>query len=128
MTRWTFAGVILPICLGACSLRRAGTEENIDSQMISRREIVASTAVTAYEAIQKLRANFLSNRGRTTLSSSTSSYPTVYVDGLPYGTLSSLRTIPAEQVDEIRLYRGWEATTKYGTGNMAGVIAVTTRR
>jgi hypothetical protein len=39
-----------------------------------------------------------------------------------------LRNIPASQVSTIRLYRAWEATTKFGTGNMSGVIAITTRQ
>jgi hypothetical protein len=76
-----------------------------------------------------LRANFLSYRGETSLNNRSSQpYPTVYVDGQPYGAIASLRTIPASQVATIRLYRSSEATTKFGTGNMGGVIAVTTRR
>jgi hypothetical protein len=39
-----------------------------------------------------------------------------------------LRNIPASDVAVIRLYRSWEATTKFGAGKMGGVIAVTTRQ
>jgi hypothetical protein len=46
---------------------------------------------------------------------------------MEFGQIASLRTIPASQVSTIRLYRAWEAATKFGTGNMGGVIAVTTR-
>ncbi|HJP60290.1 MAG TPA: Plug domain-containing protein [Gemmatimonadaceae bacterium] len=100
-----------------------------ESHIITRDEIEASRAATAYDAIQKLRANFLSYRGETSLNKNNSQpYPTVYVDGQEFGPLSSLRSIPASQVATIRLYRSWEATTKYGTGNMGGVIAVTTRQ
>jgi len=52
----------------------------------------------------------------------------VYVDGQEFGPIASLRNLPASQIGAIRLYRSWEATTKFGTGNMGGVIAVTTRR
>jgi outer membrane cobalamin receptor len=54
--------------------------------------------------------------------------PTVYVDDQAYGEITTLRNIPAMQIASIRLYRSWEATTKYGVGNMGGVIAITTRR
>jgi hypothetical protein len=85
--------------------------------------------MTAYEVIQKLRANFLTYRGETSFDRSKSQpYPTVYIDGQEYGQISSLRNIPASQVATIRLYRSWEATTQFGAGNMGGVIAVTTRR
>ena len=100
-----------------------------DSQLITQEEVEASRAPTAYEVIQKLHANFLSYRGETSLNKNNSQpYPTVYVDGQQFGSLNSLRNIPASQVESIRLYRSWEATTKFGTGNMGGVIAITTRR
>lgn len=112
----------------ACAPPRSQAPGSVDSQLITEEEIEASRAATAYEAIQKLRANFLSYRGETSLNRSQSQpFPTVYVDGMEFGQIASLRTIPASQVATIRLYRSWEATTKFGTGKMGGVIAVTTR-
>jgi hypothetical protein len=32
------------------------------------------------------------------------------------------------QIATIRLYRSWEATTKFGAGNMGGVIEIITRQ
>jgi hypothetical protein len=99
------------------------------SQLITQDEVEASRAPTAYEVIQKLHANFLTYRGETSFDKSKSQpYPTVYVDGQEYGSVGMLRNIPASQVSTIRLYRAWEATTKFGTGNMSGVIAITTRQ
>ena len=113
----------------ACTAPRLGSGNISKSQLITEDEIEASRAPTAYEVIQKLRANFLSNRGATSFDRSKSQpYPTVYVDGQEYGPIGTLRNIPASQVATIRLYRSWEATTKFGTGNMGGVIAITTRQ
>jgi hypothetical protein len=115
--------------LTACKPPRTGPGEISNSQLITEDEIDASRAATAYEVIQKLRANFLSNRGETSFNKNTSQpYPTVYLDGQEYGPISTLRNIPASQIANIRLYRSWEATTKFGSGNMGGVIAVTTRQ
>ena len=112
----------------ACTTPRAGAPVS-DPQLITEDQIEASRAPTAFEVIQKLRANFLSYRGETSFDRSKSQpYPTVYVDGQAYGTIGTLRNIPASQVATIRLYRSWEATTKFGTGNMGGVIAITTRQ
>jgi hypothetical protein len=100
-----------------------------DPQLITQDEVEASRTATAYDAIQKLHANFLSYRGETSFNKSNSQpYPAVYVDGQEFGPISSLRSIPASQVATIRLYRSWEATTKFGTGHMGGVIEVTTRQ
>jgi hypothetical protein len=115
--------------LFACTSPQLGPGHLGESQLITQEEIERSGASTAYEVIQRLRANFLSYRGETSFDKNKSQpYPTVYVDGQEYGPLSSLRNIPSSQVATIRLYRSWEATTKFGTGNMGGVIAITTRQ
>lgn len=101
----------------------------MSSQVILADEIERSRAVTAYDAVSKLRHNFLSDRGRTSiLDTSAPRLPNVYLDGMPYGPLASLNNIPAQQVASIRLYRAWEAQYKYGSDNPAGVIEVTTKR
>ena len=90
---------------------------------------MASLATTAYELIHRLRPNFLTYRGETSFERSKSQpYPTVYVDGQEFGPIGTLRNIPASQIATIRLYRSWEATTKFGSGNLGGVIAITTRQ
>lgn len=121
---------LLVLVLGlACAPAATRPRGGSDPQLITEEEVEASRAPTAYEVIQKLRANFLSYRGETSFTRSNSQpYPTVYLDGQQYGPLSILRNIPASQVSTIRLYRSWEATTKFGTGNMGGVIAITTRQ
>jgi outer membrane cobalamin receptor len=124
-----FLATALSGVLFACASPQLRPVHLGESQLITEEEIERSQAPTAYDAIQKLRANFLTYRGETSLDRNKSQpYPTVYVDGQEYGSLSSLRNIPASQVATIRLYRSWEATTTFGTGNMGGVIAITTRR
>ena len=124
--RWLM--LLIPAAVLACAPPRLGPGEMNNPELITEDEIVASRATTAYEAIQKLRANFLTYRGETSLDKSMSSpYPTVYLDGQEFGPITILRTIPASQVSIIRLYRAWEATTKYGSRNMSGVIEVSTR-
>lgn len=120
--------LLLPLSLLACTHNLPPESDDFESQVITEDEIVASKATNAYDVVKKLRANFLSYRGRTTVAGTSSSDPTVYLDEQAFGPISSLRTIPADEVAEIRLYRSWEATTKYGMGNMGGVILVTTRK
>lgn len=124
-----FSLALLLTAAFACSPPRLGPGEIYNAQLITEDEIDASRAANAFEAIQKLRANFLTYRGETSFDKSKSQpYPTVYLDGQEFGPMSTLRNIPASQIATIRLYRSWEATTKFGTGNMGGVIAVTTRQ
>jgi hypothetical protein len=116
----------LTLVLASCThpSRSGGGRENV----ITEEEIVGSSATTAYDVILRLRGNFFSDRGKTTILGTSSSKPNVYLDGVQYGELQSLRNIPAGQVATIRLYRAWEAQQKFGTGNSGGVIEVSTRR
>lgn len=119
-----FAAALTVSCASA---GRTGRPATFDSQLITEDEIVASRATTAYDAIRKLRANFFSYRGETSFKNTSSAFPTVYVDNQEFGGLATLRTIPAAHIASIRLYRAWEAGTRFGTGHMGGVIAITTR-
>lgn len=125
-SRWIVA--VGPVLVISCTAARVVPSSAYDARTITEQEIVKSNAINAYEAIQRLRSNFLSYRGETSFYASRAKLmPTVYVDDQRYGEITTLESIPAGQVASIRLYRAWEATTKYGTGNTGGVIAVTTR-
>jgi len=95
---------------------------------ITEDEIVGSHATNAYEAVSRLRgATFLAVRGKNSVDPREPPPEIhVYVDGLGYGGVNALRNIPASQVAMIRFYRGFEAETKFGNGNVAGVIEVLT--
>jgi hypothetical protein len=120
---------VVPFLILACGQgQRPEQDLSTNPDEISEEEIASISAANAYEAVRKLRPNFLSFRGRTTVLGTSNPDPVVYVDDQRYGPISSLRTIPASQVTRIRLYRAWEAATKYGNGHMGGVIAVATKQ
>jgi outer membrane cobalamin receptor len=122
--RWSALVLILVACVRQPPEQSAPASSG---EVITEAEIAQSQAVTAYDAVQKLRANFFSNRGRTTILGDTSPLPVVYLDGVEYGPMTSLQNIPAAHVASIRMYRAWEATTKFGMGKTAGVIEVITK-
>ena len=125
VARWVTAFTL--VVAVACSHPKMGPGEAYDSQVITEDEIIASHATNAFDVIHKLRSNFLTNRGSTSLKNQSNPFPTVYVDDQEFGPISTLSSIPAAQISEIRLYRVSEANAKYGTHNLTGVIAITTR-
>ncbi len=127
MLRTHLVDVLVPVLLLGCAANRPASGV-YDSNLITEDEIVASHADNAYDAIHRLRGNFLSNRGKMTFYNESSPMPTVYVDNQRYGDFSILSSIPAEVIATIRLYRSWDATTRFGMNNMGGVIAITTRQ
>jgi outer membrane cobalamin receptor len=98
-----------------------------DRNVITTAEIEAAEANTAYDVIVKLRANYLNSRGPNSILLKQNKEPTVYLDQVEFGSISSLRTIPASNIAEIRFVSGWDAMTKYGSDHAAGVIQIYTR-
>ena len=99
-----------------------------DRNMINQLELESVAATNLYETIEKLRPNFLRSRGQASLSSAAPEYPAVYVDGRPYGDISSLHSIITSQVGMVRYYDTTAAAAKFGAMSVAGIIDVTTRQ
>jgi len=119
---------LLALSLAACThaSQRGGGEAS--DNLITEEQIDASGSVTVMDVIQKIRRNFLTNRGRTGFNPGSPTQPSVFLDGVQYGEIESLRSISARQASSIRLYRAWEAQQKFGNGFVGGVIEVTTRK
>ena len=90
----------------------------------------AAEASNALQIVQKLRPQMLRTRGRfsPTDSSDAGALPKVVVDGVAYGPIESLANLNAISVREIRFIGATDATTRWGTGYVGGVILVTTKK
>ena len=86
-------------------------------------------ANTVYDAVARLRPNWLAAHGVTSSTSSTTSeYASVFVDGVLYGDLNTLRSLQAYHVADIRYYDITQSGAKYGIrGGSSGVIDVRTK-
>jgi hypothetical protein len=124
------SAALVAISLGCASAPSGSASETRRSQILTQEEIRTSGAAgNAYDVVTRLRPNFLVSRGPTTLGAQNAQmYPNVYLDGIPYGDINTLRNIDAAQIAEIRLYQAGEAQTKFGSGNSSGVLAIITRR
>ncbi|HSJ24514.1 MAG TPA: TonB-dependent receptor plug domain-containing protein [Longimicrobiales bacterium] len=117
-----FVALIIAGCTG--TTRRSPAA---DRNVITAEEMTTLENVSAYEAVQRLRPHMLQARGATSLSDPSASYPLVYVDGMRRGGIAELRGIPSSLVERIEFISPADATTRWGTGHVGGVIAVTTR-
>ncbi|MDQ2889165.1 MAG: hypothetical protein M3R65_01250 [Gemmatimonadota bacterium] len=96
--------------------------------LLTEDEIDAAHVFNAYEAVYKLRQEFLVSRGKLTLDPTVPpALPNVYVDHQFYGDVTTLKGIPAGNVESIAFMSSSESQYKYGRGNAAGVIDVTTK-
>jgi len=87
---------------------------------IVQEELETVTQLDVYSAIQRLRPTWLRTRS--------GGEPMAHVDGNILGPARGLEAIRAADVQEIRFLNSADATTRFGTNYMNGVILVTTRR
>ncbi|MGH7652802.1 MAG: hypothetical protein ACREMS_13325 [Gemmatimonadaceae bacterium] len=95
--------------------------------MLSAEEISAAHAdnLSAYDAISRLRPNWLAPHGATTMSNNASDYAIVFVDGQEVGDVTALRNIQAYQVGDLHYYNVTEAGAKFGVrAGVTGAIEV----
>src|SRR5688572_31098407 len=100
------------------------------ADLLTAQEISLAHAdvMNAYDAIARLRPNWLVSRGASTFGSGNTEFAIVFVDGQQHGGLETLRRIPAWHAKEFRYYDVTQAGATFGIqGGMAGVIEVRMR-
>jgi hypothetical protein len=101
---------------------------------ITRKDIqaVLDQSSTAYDIVKLLRPEMLLRRTVSGVEPTARQLPNelpglhVHVDDVRVGTVDFLSTIPARAVASIQWLSPSDASTKYGNGHTAGVIAVAT--
>jgi hypothetical protein len=121
------SGTALVLSLATGCTRATYNTANARSDIITEDDIARVKVRTAYDAVVRLHGTFLSHRGETSVLRTSNPDPNVYLDDVFVGTIAQLKSIPASDVATIRLYRTWEAQTRFGPGNMGGVIEVYTK-
>ncbi len=117
--------MLLAVFLTGCTHPGADVAPPSGAQdVLAAGEIERSNAGTLHEAIERLRPQYLLSRGRASMRAPNSLLPVVFVDNVPQASIESLRGISARDVQYVRFLSAADATTRYGTGYMAGVIEV----
>ena len=113
----SFPAIVLLLASVACSGR--GTARG-PPDVITREQISALPDLTAHEIIERLRPSWFRSQ---TANFGGPIPPVVYLDGRR-GSLAGIRSSYIERIEHLD---SRDATTRYGTGHMGGVIRVVTR-
>lgn len=122
------ATLLLAVLAAACSSTGGSSGPKGDRNHIIRAELVELTATDAYEAVRQLRPHWLSTRGSATIRGFSSTDVMVHLDEALLGQSETLSQISISVVEEMFYLSSSEATTRYGTGYLNGLIIVRTRR
>lgn len=133
--RW-LAVLVVAVSSGCAS---GGTSSGTSARSSRSQDVIGEAEITsrvrdatnALQIIEQLRPQMLRSRGSSSLTpgaTSEDALPRVYVDDISYGNLNSLSNINSVSIREIRFIKATDATTRWGTGNIGGVILVTTKK
>lgn len=115
--------------VGACSMSSSGqTASSSDRNTVSREELAATNSATVYEALERVRPQWLNTRGPVSMTDSQEARPNVYMNGTRVGELEYLREVYVVDVRELRFWPAGEASARFGMGNPRGVIEIIPRR
>ena len=112
----------------ACASTTTQTGANRGTRNVLTQEQLAATNTTnLYEAIEKLRPEWLTSRGPTSVTNATPAVPSVYMNGSMLGKAESLRDMRVLDVTEVRYWEAGPASARFGMGHPRGVIELTRR-
>lgn len=116
------AGLGLTLLLAAgCGARMGGTGSQ-ERNVITREMIAETSANNVYEAVERLRPQWLTSRGPTSLTDPSLSTAAVFMDGVEAGGLDFMRGVMAWDVEHVRYWTAGEASNRFGMGYPRGVI------
>ncbi|MEJ2206123.1 MAG: hypothetical protein P8170_18665 [Gemmatimonadota bacterium] len=114
------------LILAACATTQ-GTGPRRSSRVLLADEIAEVSVMSAYQAVERLRPQWLHSRASPTMANPEGAEPLVYVDGMRAGNLSELLQIRPERVERMEYLNPSDATNRFGTDHTAGAILVVTR-
>lgn len=125
------AALLLTACAGGTgtggTTRAPSSGPRPDANLITAEEISTITAQTLYDAVRNLRPQWMMRSRPAAMLQQNQGELLVYVDGMRFGNLESLRQLSPGGVQAVRFHSPSSAEARFGPGHLLGAIEVTTR-
>lgn len=114
--------------MGSCASSGSGSRASSSNDaIITTEEIDNSHQPTLYDVVRALRPNWLRN-APTAVRSDVDGGISVYLDSQRAGGIDVLRQLPSTSASSLRFYSASEAQSRFGLGNLHGVIQIVSAR
>ncbi len=110
---------------GCASAAKQGATSNSGRNQLTRAQLGAANSSNLYEAISKLRPEWLTSRGPTSVTNSTPTSVDVFMNGSMLGNADYLKELGVLDVSEVRYWDAASASARFGMGHPRGVIEIT---
>jgi hypothetical protein len=121
--RWELIVVITTIA--ACAPARNRDGGSGDRNNLTQAQLSATNSETVYQAVERLRPEWLTTRGPTSITNSTPTAPSVFMNGQMLGRPEFLKQLRITDVQSIRFWPAGPAAARFGMGHPRGVIEIT---
>lgn len=111
--------------VGCANATSQGQPGRSNGNQLSRAELAAANATNVYDAIAKLRPEWLTTRGPTSATDATPAAVDVYMNGTLLGKADYLRDVRLLDISAVRYWDAGQASARFGMGHPRGVIELT---
>jgi len=118
---FTLATTAASACAGA---NTQATSQPSSRNRLTREQLASANTANLYDAISKVRPEWLSSRGPTSVTNSTPTSVDVFMNGSMLGKAEFLKEIGVIDVTEVRYWDAASASARFGMGHPRGVIEV----
>jgi hypothetical protein len=120
----TLTTTVVAACAGAT---QQSTSERTGRNRLTREQLGAANSTNLYQAIGKVRPEWLSSRGPTSVTNATPTSVDVFMNGSMLGNADYLKQIGVLDVSEVRYWDAASASARFGMGHPRGVIEIVTK-
>ena len=126
--RFVAASLSVVVFMAAACASAGGTPKSSSHDgVITSEEIESSHQPTLFDVIRALRPHWLTTTP-TGLRSDADAGISVYLDSQRAGSIDVLRQLPSTSASSLRFYSASEAQSRFGLGNLHGVIQIVSPR
>ena len=121
---FTLTTTTVAACAGAT---QQATSDRGSRNQLTREQLAAANTANLYEAISKVRPEWLSSRGPTSVTNSTPTSVDVFMNGSMLGKAEYMKEVGVLDVTAVRYWDAASASARFGMGHPRGVIEIVTK-
>ena len=114
--------LLVSCTLAGCAGRSHSSSNGANSTSLTQEDLAATNSGNLYDAIEKLRPEWLTSRGPTSATDATPTAAHVFMNGSFLGDVDYLRQVQWTDVSAVRYWEAGPASARFGMGHPRGVV------
>jgi hypothetical protein len=115
----------LALTIAGCASSGATRPRSGAGTTLTQEQLERANSDNLFDAIMKLRPEWLTSRGPTSVTDPTPTAVDVYMNGSMLGKADYLRQVRLLDVTEVKYWDAGSASARFGMGHPRGVIEIT---